>query len=132
MGQRQKEGLTSWFPAVRAITLTLFAIRKMDVSGSQSAVYAVVMDKASILSAPVRLGPFDEGSIWPAIVAVLLVLAAIQSFVLWTPKQRLVPGILIVGGSSKDEVRASRSRFVQDSRSMVLEGCEKVSGSRAM
>ena len=104
----------------------------MDVSGSQSAVYAVVMDKASILTAPVRLGPFDEGSIWPAIVAVLLVLAAIQSFALWTPKQRLVPGILIVGGSSKDEVRASRSRFVHDSRSMVLEGYEKVSGSRAM
>ena len=46
--------MTSWFPAVRAITLTLFAIRKMDVSGSQSAVYAVVMDKASILSAPVE------------------------------------------------------------------------------
>ena len=101
----------------------------MDVSGSQSTIYAVVMDKASILSAPVRLGPFDEGSIWPAIVAVLLVLAAIQSFALWTPKQRLVPGILIVGGSSKDEVRASRSRFVHDARSMVLEGYEKVSGS---
>lgn len=104
----------------------------MDVSGSQSAIHAVVMDKASILTAPVRLGPFNGGSVWPSIVALLLVLAAIQSFALWTPKQRLVPGILIVGGSSKDEVRASRSRFVHNSRSMVLEGYEKVSSSRAM
>ena len=99
--------------------------------GSQSAIYAVVMDKASVFALPARFGPFNEGSIWPAVLSLLLVLLAIQSFAPWTPKQQLVPGVFIVGGSRKDEVKKSRSRFVHDSRSMVLEGYEQVSGGRA-
>ena len=105
-------------------------IEKMDVSGAHSAIYAIVMDKASIFALPARFGPFEKGSIWPASLTVLLVLCAVQLLALWSTKQRLVPGIFVVGGSGKDQIKESRSRFVHDSRSMVLEGYQKVSSGR--
>ena len=103
----------------------------MNAIGSHSAVYAIVMDKTSIFALPARFGPFEEGSIWPASLTVLFVVFAVQLFALWSPKQRLVPGIFVVGGFSKDHIKESRSRFVHDSRSMVLEGYQQVSSGRA-
>jgi hypothetical protein len=41
-------------------------------------------------------------------------------------RQRLVPGIPIVGGSDKKAILKNRKRFIHDGKDMLLEGYEKV------
>ncbi len=41
-------------------------------------------------------------------------------------RQKLVPGILIVGGSDIQDVKQNRKRFIHDGKSMLAEGYRKV------
>jgi len=43
-----------------------------------------------------------------------------------TAKQRLVPGIPIVGGSGIDNIKKNRKRFIHDGKSMLDEGYREV------
>lgn len=43
-------------------------------------------------------------------------------------RQRLVPGIPIVGGDDRQSIQKSRIRFIHDGKSMLEEGYEKVQG----
>lgn len=41
-------------------------------------------------------------------------------------KQRLVPGIPVVGGSDRESIKKQRKRFIHDSKAMITEGYKKV------
>ena len=41
-------------------------------------------------------------------------------------KQRLVPGIPVVGGSDRESIKKQRKRFIHDSKAMIIEGYKKV------
>jgi hypothetical protein len=47
----------------------------------------------------------------------------------WAVKrQRLVPGVPIVGGTDRQSIQKNRIRFIHDGKSMLEEGYEKVQG----
>jgi hypothetical protein len=45
-------------------------------------------------------------------------------------KQRLVPGILVVGGDDKPSIRKNREKFRQSAKDMLEEGYHKVSNDK--
>lgn len=60
--------------------------------------------------------------------AIAFAAAALFLILKWhlVPKQKLVPGVPIVGGNSKKEILASRKRFIHESKDMLVEGYEQV------
>ena len=56
----------------------------------------------------------------------LLTLTLITVFGHFGKRQKIVPGIPIVGGKDKESVLKSRKRFVHDGKAMLLEGYQKV------
>lgn len=56
-------------------------------------------------------------------ISVALLLIYLQAT---TKKQRLLPGVPIVGGSDPASIKASRMRFIHDSKAMLTEGYKKV------
>lgn len=84
----------------------------------------VLMPPAS--PAPLLVGTTSIGkSGLIAIVALLIGLFFFNPFVKHQ-RQRLVPGIPIVGGSDKAAIKKSRTRFIHDGMAMLAEGYQQV------
>lgn len=56
----------------------------------------------------------------------LLALALVIVFGQSKKRQKIVPGIPIVGGSDNETVLRNRTRFIHDGKAMLLEGYQKV------
>ncbi|KAK1657956.1 cytochrome P450, partial [Colletotrichum godetiae] len=57
------------------------------------------------------------------VVGVLILLYAI-----WPDRQKLVPGILVVGGNDRRSIKANRERFRQNAKEMLEEGYRRSKG----
>lgn len=62
----------------------------------------------------------------PIPLVVILVLSVALLLRQSKTRQRIVPGIPIVGGNDKAAVLRNRKRFIHDGKSMLLEGYQKV------
>ncbi|KAK1450481.1 cytochrome P450 [Colletotrichum melonis] len=49
-------------------------------------------------------------------------------FALLSDKQKLVPGVLVVGGNAKHSIKANRERFRQNAKEMLQEGYKRAKG----
>lgn len=56
-------------------------------------------------------------------LSIILVIVYVQAT---AKKQRLLQGVPVVGGSDPASIKASRKRFIHDSRAMLTEGYQKV------
>ncbi|KAI1130841.1 cytochrome P450 monooxygenase [Nemania abortiva] len=74
----------------------------------------------------------DESLLSPkyavSFITVILGLAWV-SWKQWGGKPKLIPGVYVVGGSSKSQIMKSRENFRVASKGMVLEGYERSSGN---
>ncbi|KAG8628254.1 hypothetical protein KVT40_004127 [Elsinoe batatas] len=61
---------------------------------------------------------------WHLLILAITIALAAHHFE-WSKKQRLAPGILVIGGHDRQSILKSRDRFVHDARSMVVEGYRK-------
>lgn len=59
-------------------------------------------------------------------VSAFLLFAILLYYLSPKKRQRLVPGIPIVGGEDRSSVKKSRIRFVHDGKNMLAEGYKKV------
>ena len=70
--------------------------------------------------------PFDNRTKLSGYVTVILVGLLFVTVSQRPKKQKLVPGIPIVGGSDVQDVKQNRKRFIHDGKSMLAEGYRKV------
>ena len=70
--------------------------------------------------------PFDNRTKLSGYVTVILVGLLFVTVSQRPKKQKLAPGILIVGGSDVQDVKQNRKRFIHDGKSMLAEGYRKV------
>ncbi|KAI1818685.1 putative cytochrome P450 [Poronia punctata] len=64
-----------------------------------------------------------------AIFGLVTIIIAVLLIVPFGKRQRLAPGIPIVGGSDKESIKKNRQRFIHDGMAMLAEGYEKHKGS---
>lgn len=65
----------------------------------------------------------------PALIALIFLLVSTSAIQSYNNRQRLAPGIPIVGVDEKGSVKAARKRFLSDARGLLREGYEKVGTS---
>jgi hypothetical protein len=61
-----------------------------------------------------------------AIVGLVTIVVSILFIAPFGKRQRLAPGIPIVGGSDKASIKKNRTRFIHDGMAMLAEGYQKV------
>ncbi|KAF2764143.1 putative cytochrome P450 [Teratosphaeria nubilosa] len=89
----------------------------------ESSILNSIWDSAYVLSLGVREG--DGGHRWAALLVAFCVIFILQASCSRSHRQRLVPGVRIVGGSSKEEIRQNRTRFASQGKDMILKGYEE-------
>ena len=60
------------------------------------------------------------------VLTAILALTLVTVFSQFKKRQKIVPGIPIIGGSDKESIQRNRKRFIHDGKAMLLEGYEKV------
>ncbi|KAI4217474.1 MAG: hypothetical protein LQ351_000069 [Letrouitia transgressa] len=64
----------------------------------------------------------------PALIAIIFLLVSTSAIQSYNNRQRLAPGIPIIGVDEKGSVKAARKRFLNDARGLLREGYEKFNG----
>ncbi|KAI4087876.1 MAG: hypothetical protein LQ344_006501 [Seirophora lacunosa] len=67
-------------------------------------------------------------SLTPALIAVIFLLVTSSAYQSYSKRQRLAPGIPIVGLDKNGSVKAARKRFIPDARGLLREGYEMAKG----
>lgn len=65
-------------------------------------------------------------SLTPALIAVVFLLVSTSAFQSYSKRQRLAPGIPIIGVDKNGSVKEARKRFISDARGLLREGYEMV------
>lgn len=63
-------------------------------------------------------------------VAIVIAFTVLLSSFKRGSTQKLAPGVMVVGGSEKQTIRANRERFRENAKEMLEEGYRKVRGGR--
>ncbi|KAL8948613.1 MAG: hypothetical protein Q9222_005208 [Ikaeria aurantiellina] len=67
-------------------------------------------------------------SLTPALIAIIFLLVSSSAIQSYSKRQRLAPGIPIVGVDKNGSVKAARQRFIPDARGLLREGYEMAKG----
>ncbi|KAL8895631.1 MAG: hypothetical protein Q9207_008088 [Kuettlingeria erythrocarpa] len=67
-------------------------------------------------------------SLTPALIAVVFLIVSTSAFQSYSKRQRLAPGIPIVGVDKNGSVKEARKRFIPDARGLLREGYETAKG----
>ena len=65
-------------------------------------------------------------SLAPALIAIIFLLISTSAIQSYNNRQRIAPGIPIVGADGPGGVKAARKRFLGDAKGMLREGYEQV------
>lgn len=65
-------------------------------------------------------------------VAIIIALTVLLSGFKRGSTQKLAPGVMVVGGSEKQTIRANRERFRENAKEMLEEGYRKVRGGNVI
>lgn len=65
-------------------------------------------------------------SLTSALIAVIFFLVSSSAIKTYNKRQRLIPGVPIVGIDERGSVKAARKRFVHDAKGLLQEGYEMV------
>ena len=62
----------------------------------------------------------------PLLIAVIFLFATSSAYQSYSQRQRLAPGVPIIGVDEKGSVKAARKRFLHDAKGLLNEGYAKV------